>query len=110
MLLVALVCASSLLSVKSEEDVVIGEEGEGGEGGGSESGQTGARPVYKPPQRPSGDVYFEESFSDSKAAKKRWIKSKAKKDGADADIAKYDGMCIDVLYTDLPTVAKHGCK
>lgn len=81
--------------MRSEEDVVVGEEegaGRTGGGGGSESGEaTRGRPVYKPPARPSGDVYFEESFSDSKAVKARWIKSKAKKDGADADIAKYDG-------------------
>ena len=89
------VCSSLLLvSVRSDEDVVVGEEeegtgGTGGGGGGSE--KAGGRPVYKPPARPSGDVYFEESFSDSKVVKARWIKSKAKKDGADADIAKYDG-------------------
>ena len=100
LLLVTLyVCSSLLVSVRSDEDAVVGEEDEGtgggtgtSGGGGSKGGETpGGRPVYKPPTRPSGDVYFEESFSDSKAAKARWIKSKAKKDGADADIAKYDG-------------------
>ena len=97
LLLVALVCASFLLPVISEEDAVVGEEGEEekegkGGGGGSDSRQPEGRPVYRPPKTPSGDVYFEESFSDNKAVKKKWIKSKAKKDGADADIAKYDGM------------------
>lgn len=94
LLLVALCISVLVVSVRSEEDVVVGEEqGTGGGGGGrSESGETaGGRPVYKPPARPSGDVYFEESFSDSKVTKARWIKSKAKKDDADADIAKYDG-------------------
>lgn len=101
LLLVTLCVCSSLLlvSVRSDEDAVVGEEDEGmgggtgtSGGGGSEGGETpGGRPVYKPPARPSGDVYFEESFSDSKAVKAHWIKSKAKKDGADADIAKYDG-------------------
>ena len=105
LLLVVLCVCSSLLvvSVRSEEDVVVGEEEEGtggtGGGGGSEGGEaTGGRPVYKPPPRPSGDVYFAESFSDSKAVKARWIKSKAKKDGADADIAKYDGEWLHSVF------------
>ena len=99
LLITLYVCSSLLVSVRSDEDAVVGEEDEGtggstgtSGGGRSKGGETpGGRPVYKPPVRPSGDVYFEESFSDSKAVKARWIKSKAKKDGADADIAKYDG-------------------
>lgn len=48
---------------------------------------------FKPPQRPEGDVYFAESFQDPEdEVMKRWIKSEATKDGADADVAKYDGM------------------
>lgn len=91
MLLVALVCASLLARVKSDDDVVVGEEeGEKETGGGGRD--TKERPVYKPPKRPTtGEVFFEESFSDSKAVKAKWVKSQAKKDGADADIAKYDG-------------------
>jgi hypothetical protein len=109
LLLVSLYVCSSLLlvSVRSDEDAVVGEEDEGtgggGGGGGSEDGEAtgtgpGGRPVYKPPARPSGDVYFEESFSDSEAVKAHWIKSKAKKDGADADIAKYDGEWLHDYY------------
>lgn len=83
--LLLLVFGCALVAVRSEDEVV-GEEG--GEGGST----SGERPVFKPPKRPSkGDIYFEESFSDLSAVKKKWIKSKAKKDGADADIAQYDG-------------------
>ena len=101
LLLVALVCSSLLVIVRSDEDVVVGEEEEsGGGGGGSEGRKTEGRPVYKPPSRPTGDVYLEESFTDSKAVKARWIKSKAKKDGADADIAKYDGELVHSVFRD----------
>ena len=89
LLLVALAVGSLLVTVRSDDEVV----GEGGGGGGGEGPATGGKPVFKPPTRPSkGEVFFEESFSDLSAAKKRWIKSKAKKEGADADIAQYDGM------------------
>lgn len=92
MLLVALVCASLLARVKSDDDVVVGEEEGEKETGGGGGRDTKERPVYKPPKRPTtGEVFFEESFSDSKAVKAKWVKSQAKKDGADADIAKYDG-------------------
>ncbi len=47
---------------------------------------------FQPPTCPEGDVYIAESFSDGEEAVwTRWIKSQATKDGADADIAKYDG-------------------
>ena len=94
LLLVGLVCASLLSPVRSEDDEVVGEEEQtGGEKtGGEERRDAKGRPVYKPPKRPTtGEVFFEESFSDSKAVKAKWVKSQAKKDGADADIAKYDG-------------------
>ena len=93
LLLVALAVGSLLLAVRSDDEVV----GEGG-GGGEGEPATGGKPVFKPPKRPSkGEVFFEESFSDLTAVKKRWIKSKAKKEGADADIAQYDGMCSVLL-------------
>ena len=48
---------------------------------------------FQPPSRPEGDVYIAESFSDGEEAVwSRWVKSEATKDGADADVAKYDGM------------------
>ena len=46
---------------------------------------------FKPPSHPEGDVYLAESFSDGEEVWTRWIRSKATKEGADADIAKYDG-------------------
>lgn len=46
---------------------------------------------FQPPSRPEGDVYIAESFSDGEEVWSRWVKSEATKDGADADIAKYDG-------------------
>ncbi|XP_037086837.1 calnexin-like [Pollicipes pollicipes] len=37
------------------------------------------------------DAYFTEHFDDPAAFEKRWVHSKAKKDGTDEEIAKYDG-------------------
>ncbi|KOB68799.1 Calnexin, partial [Operophtera brumata] len=45
---------------------------------------------YTSPEIPKR-VYFAEHFDDSKAFGKKWVKSEAKKQGVDEDIAKYDG-------------------
>ncbi|XP_065189140.1 calnexin-like isoform X1 [Sycon ciliatum] len=47
---------------------------------------------FKAPN-PSGSVHFAENFQDADAGSlpSGWVKSAAMKDGADADIAKYDG-------------------
>ncbi|KAL7288079.1 hypothetical protein TKK_0017868 [Trichogramma kaykai] len=45
---------------------------------------------YASPQ-PSGHVLLAEHFDDQDQFAKSWIQSKAKKDGIDEDIAKYDG-------------------
>ena len=37
------------------------------------------------------DSFFTEHFDDPAAFERRWVRSKAKKDGADDEIAKYDG-------------------
>ncbi|CAG0916679.1 unnamed protein product [Notodromas monacha] len=42
--------------------------------------------------KPSGPVYFSEHFDSEADFAKNWIKSSAKKDGVDDDIAKYDGL------------------
>lgn len=40
-----------------------------------------APPPFQPPARPSGDVYLAESFTDEEEVWKRWITSKATKEG-----------------------------
>lgn len=49
------------------------------------------QPPFQPPNKPPGDVYFEESFTNDEKVWKVWIPSKATKDGADSDVAKYNG-------------------
>ncbi|KAF4518693.1 hypothetical protein B566_EDAN002729, partial [Ephemera danica] len=45
---------------------------------------------YRSPEA-KGDYFFAEHFDDIDAFNKRWIRSEAKKDDADEQIAKYDG-------------------
>lgn len=52
---------------------------------------------FQPPNHPDGDVYIAETFSDGEDVWTRWIRSEATKDGADADIAKYDGIYTFIL-------------
>ena len=53
-------------------------------------GEDGATtpPPFRPPAKPVGDVYFTESFSNKGDVWGVWIKSEAKKGGAED---KYDG-------------------
>ncbi|XP_037297107.1 calnexin isoform X2 [Manduca sexta] len=46
---------------------------------------------YHSPQVSGARVYLAEHFDDENAFKKKWIKSEAKKQGVDENIAKYDG-------------------
>jgi len=72
--------------------------------------------VYATPKTPA-DSYIAETFDDIISFEKVWIKSQAKKDGVDANIAKYDGVWsveqakVDPLKGDrslvLKTKAKH---
>ena len=55
-----------------------------------EEGEPAEEIPYASPSLPR-DSYFAEHFDDPAAFEKRWVRSKAKKDGADEDIAKYDG-------------------
>lgn len=48
-------------------------------------------PPFQPPPKPEGDVYFAESFSDAEEVWRLWVRSEATKDGAESDVAKYDG-------------------
>jgi calnexin len=48
---------------------------------------------YVTPTVPTGSsVYLAEHFDDPTTFDKKWIRSEAKKEGIDEDIAKYDGM------------------
>ncbi|CAG9563401.1 unnamed protein product [Danaus chrysippus] len=47
--------------------------------------------TYQSPQVDPKKVYLAENFDDVATFKKKWIKSEAKKQGVDEDIAKYDG-------------------
>lgn len=49
--------------------------------------------VYVTPKAIEG-VHLMESFDDMVAFEKNWVLSKAKKDGVDEDIAKYDGKSL----------------
>lgn len=46
--------------------------------------------VFEPPE-PSGPTYFHEAFLTEDVLWKRWVKSEAKKDDVDEELAKYDG-------------------
>lgn len=46
---------------------------------------------YVSPELNSDSVYLSEHFDDENAFKRKWIKSEAKKQGVDENIAKYDG-------------------
>ncbi|KPJ16233.1 Calmegin [Papilio machaon] len=72
---------------------------------------------YHSPNINSKNVYLSEHFDDEVAFKKKWIKSEAKKQGVDENIAKYDGkweiqapsrrILKDDLGLVLTTEAKH---
>ncbi|KAL0884259.1 hypothetical protein ABMA27_016249 [Loxostege sticticalis] len=72
---------------------------------------------YHSPQIDPKKVYLAEHFDDEAAFKKKWVKSEAKKQGVDENIAKYDGkwdiqaptkkILKDDLGLVLTTEAKH---
>ncbi|CAG0892149.1 unnamed protein product [Darwinula stevensoni] len=48
---------------------------------------------YETPKlKGSGPTYFADHFDDEKASESQWMRSQAKKDGVESDIAKYDGI------------------
>ena len=71
--------------------------------------------VYLTPKS-DPDVFFTDHFDDEVAFQKKWIKSKAKKDGVEESIAKYDGEWAlekaqkDPLSGDLGLVLKSKAK
>ena len=56
------------------------------------SKDTDSPPPFVPPTKPTGDVYFAEPFNSEDEVWKTWVKSTAKKEGADSDVARYDGV------------------
>lgn len=48
--------------------------------------------IYATPKPPPG-AYIAETFDDIVSFDKTWVRSQTKKDGVDADLAKYDGEC-----------------
>lgn len=46
---------------------------------------------YQSPQLSPGKAHLVEHFDDINAFNKKWVKSEAKKQGVDENIAKYDG-------------------
>lgn len=71
---------------------------------------------YKSPVPEPGKFYFAEHFDDKKEFEKKWVKSRAKKDGIDEDIAKYDGVWSleepikNILREDMGLVLKSKAK
>lgn len=71
---------------------------------------------YQRPEATPGKFYFAEHFDDPGQFEKKWIKSKAKKEGIDEDIAKYDGVWAleepsrRILRDDLGLVLKSKAK
>lgn len=53
--------------------------------------------LYQRPEISRDKVHLAEHFDDIAAFNKRWVKSEAKKQGVDENIAKYDGKW-DVSY------------
>lgn len=91
--LVALVLVL-LLQRASSEDEDLTEEEATKEAPSASTKEDSEEPPFQPPPKPSGDVYFAESFSDEEKLWKTWVKSTATKDGADSEVAKYDGMML----------------
>ena len=55
------------------------------------SSTVGVEELHYVSPTPQGDVYFAEHFDNPEEFEGRWVRSQAKKDGADEEIAKYDG-------------------
>ncbi|XP_075235063.1 calnexin 99A [Lycorma delicatula] len=73
--------------------------------------------IYVTPTIPhSSSIYIAEHFDNPASFKKKWVKSEAKKEGIEDDIAKYDGVWdieaseIDPLKGDLGLVLKSKAK
>ncbi|KAK2165398.1 hypothetical protein NP493_1367g01027 [Ridgeia piscesae] len=89
MLLACLLATSMVLSNEPQDDV--DEDGKVEvEDDSAENELKVAQQVYKKPIA-SGDVNLAEPFDNARDFKEKWVKSEAKKDGVEDNIAKYDG-------------------
>lgn len=86
-LVLALSLAMLLQTASNQEDFTDEEIQQEPESGSHEEGEPTPAP-FQPPEKPSGDVYFAESFTDAEKVWKTWVVSRATKEGGDA---KYDG-------------------
>lgn len=82
------VLALLLQVASSQKEDLTEEEMESEEDAKVQKGEESASPPFEPPSKPSGDVYFAESFTNEGEVWKVWVASKATKEGAEA---KYDG-------------------
>lgn len=80
-LLAGLVCLSRATD-SDDDDAIVETEGE----------EADATVEYRSPAAETGKIHFAEHFDNKEQFDKRWIRSKAKKEGIDEDIAKYDGV------------------
>lgn len=92
------------------------DEGEEDDGVTVESEDTEDILEYKSPVPEPGKFYFAEHFDDKQQFEKKWVKSRAKKEGIDEDIAKYDGVWSleepikNILRDDMGLVLKSKAK
>lgn len=75
------------VTVRGDEDI---EEATVTEDLPSEATEETEEIVYTSPT-PKGHIYFAEHFDVPEEFEAKWVRSQAKKDGADEEIAKYDG-------------------
>ena len=88
-------------TVSNQEDLTEEELGEQPSREDSTPEEESSFPPFRPPEKPSGNVYFAEAFTDPDEVWKVWIPSQATKDGADSEVAKYDGEAL-AHYLTLP--------
>ncbi|KAL1506401.1 hypothetical protein ABEB36_005771 [Hypothenemus hampei] len=104
--LIVAVCIATCSSQNSEDGVTIETEEE----------NSPDVPYESPTPLDASKVYFTEHFDDPDVFHKKWVRSEAKKDGIDEDIAKYDGQWSiespqkDGLKGDLGLVLKSKAK
>lgn len=88
LVLVLALSLAVLLQPVSNQDLTDEELEEEPEGTPEEGEPTLSQAPFEPPQKPSGDVYFAEAFTEEDKVWKTWVSSRATKDGGEV---KYDG-------------------